>query len=198
MWRQASKREVVVPDSDFKALLNLIPDPCFTDLVVVTWETGCRPQESLRVESRHVDVSNQRWVFSQSERQDGHSEGCLPDGSGVGNYDATGLAIPGGAPLSGIIFGAGLNRANFSFTNLRSAVFETPSTKLVDRGAIQRHDRMVFNHHRRLLVVVVYQSTTEPSSGSYRGRYSLGSPTSFISLSSSITIPRPGPFGIGR
>jgi hypothetical protein len=28
------------------------------DLMIVTWETGCRPQESLRVEARHVDVAN--------------------------------------------------------------------------------------------------------------------------------------------
>ena len=39
----------------------------FRDLVNVTWETGCRPQESLRVEARHVDLQNQRWVFRKSE-----------------------------------------------------------------------------------------------------------------------------------
>ena len=39
----------------------------FADLVNVTWETGCRPQESLRVEARHVDLQNQRWVFRKSE-----------------------------------------------------------------------------------------------------------------------------------
>ena len=63
----AGKREVVVPDADFESLLNRILDPCFSDLVVVTWETGCRPQESLRVEARHVDVGNRRWVFPQPE-----------------------------------------------------------------------------------------------------------------------------------
>jgi len=35
--------------------------------MTVTWETGCRPQESLRLEARHVDVANQRWVFPKSE-----------------------------------------------------------------------------------------------------------------------------------
>ena len=37
------------------------------DLLIVTWETGCRPQESLRVEARHVDLENQRWWFPVSE-----------------------------------------------------------------------------------------------------------------------------------
>jgi len=36
-------------------------------LLTVTWETGCRPQESLRVEARHVDLAGERWVFPQSE-----------------------------------------------------------------------------------------------------------------------------------
>ena len=41
--------------------------PTFYDLIVTTWETGCRPQESLRLEARHVDLKNQRWVFPKSE-----------------------------------------------------------------------------------------------------------------------------------
>ena len=43
-----------------------------------------------------------------------------------------------------------------------------------------------------------YQSTTEPSSGSNRGTYCLGSPTCAFSLSSSIVIPRPGSVSSGR
>jgi len=37
------------------------------DLMQVTWLTGCRPQESLIVEARHVDVEKQRWVFHSSQ-----------------------------------------------------------------------------------------------------------------------------------
>ncbi len=33
----------------------------------VTCSTGCRPQESLRLEFRHVDLKNQRWVFPRNE-----------------------------------------------------------------------------------------------------------------------------------
>jgi integrase len=70
---RAGKRETVVSDADFEQILALVPDRTFRDLLVVTWETGCRPQESLRVESRHVDLVNQRWVFPESE-----SKGDVP------------------------------------------------------------------------------------------------------------------------
>lgn len=60
-------REVVISVEQYEQVLALIRDPGFRDLVVTTWETGCRPQESLRVEARHVDLTNQRWVFPKSE-----------------------------------------------------------------------------------------------------------------------------------
>ena len=52
---------------EYQRLLSFIPNSPFRDLVVVTWETGCRPQESLRVEARCVDQRNQRWVFPLAE-----------------------------------------------------------------------------------------------------------------------------------
>ena len=61
------KRERVITDDEWKDILSLIPDPSFRDLLLVTWETGCRPQESLIVEARHVDLQNSRWVFPVSE-----------------------------------------------------------------------------------------------------------------------------------
>ncbi len=63
----AESREVCLTDTDFETLLSMIRDSRFRDLVLTTRETGCRPQESLRVESRHVDLANQRWVFPKSE-----------------------------------------------------------------------------------------------------------------------------------
>src|SRR4029079_9951055 len=63
----AERREVLITNDEYALLLNAIRDPGFYDLVVTTWETGCRPQESLRVEARHVDLKNQRWVFPKSE-----------------------------------------------------------------------------------------------------------------------------------
>ena len=61
------RRETVLTQQEFEQLLELAGDQSFRDLLVVTWEMGCRPQEALRVEARHVDLTNQRWVFPQSE-----------------------------------------------------------------------------------------------------------------------------------
>ena len=63
----AEHREVTVPPDEFQQLISAIPDGSFRDLVIITWETGCRPQESLRVEARHVDLERRRWVFPKTE-----------------------------------------------------------------------------------------------------------------------------------
>lgn len=63
----AESREIVISEQQYDEIRSLIRDESFRDLVVTTWETGCRPQESLRVEARHVDLGNQRWVFPRSE-----------------------------------------------------------------------------------------------------------------------------------
>lgn len=60
-------RDTVVTPEEFAKILALCRDESFRDLLIVTWETGCRPQESLRVEARHVDTVNQRWIFPQKE-----------------------------------------------------------------------------------------------------------------------------------
>ena len=63
----AESREGLVSEQEFENLLAQVSDAEFRDLLIVTWETGCRPQESLRVEARHVDLQHRRWVFSKSE-----------------------------------------------------------------------------------------------------------------------------------
>jgi hypothetical protein len=49
---RGGKREVIVSEKEFNELLGLCRDRSFVDLLIVTWETGCRPQESLIVEGR--------------------------------------------------------------------------------------------------------------------------------------------------
>jgi integrase len=66
---KAGKRETVVSEEDFERILSLVPDPAFRDLLIVTYRSGCRPQESLRVEARHVDLANSRWVFPETEEK---------------------------------------------------------------------------------------------------------------------------------
>ncbi len=63
----ADHKEVLITSDEFQTFRSFITDPNFDDLVMITWETGCRPQESLRVEARHVDIINQRWVIPRSE-----------------------------------------------------------------------------------------------------------------------------------
>ncbi len=63
----ADRKETFVTVEEYERLLAAISDASFRDLVVATWETGCRPQESLRVEARHVELRHQRWVFPKSE-----------------------------------------------------------------------------------------------------------------------------------
>jgi integrase len=61
------RRTVVVSPDEFRAILSLCPSPQFRDLLEVTWETGCRPQEALAVEARHVDERHTRWLFTPDE-----------------------------------------------------------------------------------------------------------------------------------
>ena len=64
---EGGKRDVVVSKEEFHEMLALIPCSRFRDLLTVTWETGCRPQESLRFEARHLDANNSRWVMPLAE-----------------------------------------------------------------------------------------------------------------------------------
>ena len=66
---KGGKREVLISQTEYDEILGQSKDRGFRDLLIVTWETGCRPQESLIVEARHVDLVNQRWVFQQSEEK---------------------------------------------------------------------------------------------------------------------------------
>ncbi len=63
----ADRKEVYVPPDEFERLLKFVPDPRFQDLLLTTYHTGCRPQESLRVVATYVDLKNARWVFPQKE-----------------------------------------------------------------------------------------------------------------------------------
>lgn len=62
-----SRREQIVTPDQFDEILAAVPDQAFTDLLRIVWETGCRPQECLRVEGRHVDELQGRWIFPASE-----------------------------------------------------------------------------------------------------------------------------------
>lgn len=60
-------RDIFVAPDEFQNILGFVTDPGFAALLRVTYETGCRPQESLRLEARHVDLEHKRWVFPANE-----------------------------------------------------------------------------------------------------------------------------------
>jgi integrase len=64
---KAGRREHVIAPDRFAAILALVRDEEFRDLLTACWETGCRPQEALAVEARHVDLENGCWVFPTEE-----------------------------------------------------------------------------------------------------------------------------------
>jgi integrase len=64
---RAGKRDAILTSSEFNALLAGVKDQPFSDLLTTVWETGCRPQEVISVQARHVDLANSRWVFPPHE-----------------------------------------------------------------------------------------------------------------------------------
>lgn len=62
------RRDVVIREPEFhKLLAHYQHDDDFRDLLVTAWETGARPQELLRVETRHIELKKSRWVFPKEE-----------------------------------------------------------------------------------------------------------------------------------
>lgn len=63
----AGQREVFIEQSMFDRMIELSSDTQFKDLLSFCWEVGCRPQEVVRLEGRHLDLENNRCVFSETE-----------------------------------------------------------------------------------------------------------------------------------
>lgn len=61
------RREQFLTPEEYAVILEKIKSKRFKDLIQAAWETGARPQELTRVEVRHVDLANARWVFPPAE-----------------------------------------------------------------------------------------------------------------------------------
>ncbi len=64
---KAGRREHVIAPEQYATILATVRDSEFRDLLMTCWETGCRPQEVLSVEARHVDLANGCWEFPVDE-----------------------------------------------------------------------------------------------------------------------------------
>ena len=64
---QSGRRDQCITEREYQEIIEAIPDNEFRELLQVAWECGPRPQELLRVEARHVDLKNGRWLFPKEE-----------------------------------------------------------------------------------------------------------------------------------
>lgn len=64
---EAQTRTAVVAPAEFGAILVKVKDQAFRDLLIVSYDSGCRPQEVKRLEARHVQIDKQRAVLPTPE-----------------------------------------------------------------------------------------------------------------------------------
>jgi integrase len=72
---------VIITPEGYAWIPGQVKNEPFLDLLIVCWETGCRPQEVLAVEARHADLDGGRWVFTPDEAkgEKAHRVVCLTD-----------------------------------------------------------------------------------------------------------------------
>ena len=63
----AERREDTISKEEFEKVLSVIPCEHFRDLLVVCYETGCRPQEIRAAQAQHFNVEQKLWMFKKSE-----------------------------------------------------------------------------------------------------------------------------------
>lgn len=63
---QQGKRERFISPAEYAMLLERYPDS-FGELLRMAWHFGARPQESVRIEARHVDLPNRRVTLPPGE-----------------------------------------------------------------------------------------------------------------------------------
>jgi integrase len=63
---EAQRRERVISQEEYDAILALANDECFRDLLIIAWTTGARPQELIKIEARHLQA-NKTVMFPKGE-----------------------------------------------------------------------------------------------------------------------------------
>jgi len=64
---EQGKREQVISPAEYAIIRGHFSDDAFRDLLEMAWHTGARPQESIKIEARHVDLANRRVVLPPKE-----------------------------------------------------------------------------------------------------------------------------------
>jgi len=68
---EAGSRDLVISPGEYKEILRCVPDRNFSDLLVLLWETGCRPQEATKARPKHVDLKVGSITFPPKEAPKG-------------------------------------------------------------------------------------------------------------------------------
>lgn len=71
---KANTPKKVLTEKDFDTLISLLPDKDpFRDLMIVSYDSFCRPQEIKQLEVRHLQLKQSRAVLSASEAKGGRT-----------------------------------------------------------------------------------------------------------------------------
>jgi len=68
---QAKRRTAVLTAEEFDGILKRVEDIPFRDLLMVSYDSGSRPQEVKRLEARHVQIDKQRAIIRGEEAKGG-------------------------------------------------------------------------------------------------------------------------------
>jgi integrase len=70
---EAKRRTAVVTAAEFDELLKRVHDVPFRDLLIVSYDSGSRPQETKQLEARHLQLDKQRAVIPGEEAKRGRT-----------------------------------------------------------------------------------------------------------------------------
>ncbi len=70
---EAKRRTAIVTAEEFDELLKHVQDVPFRDLLVVSYDSGSRPQETKQLEARHLQLDKQRAVIPGEEAKRGRT-----------------------------------------------------------------------------------------------------------------------------
>jgi integrase/recombinase XerC len=67
----AERREQLISEAEYRRILAFARDECFRDLLIFSWETGARPQETRIVEAHHFNPEQRRIEIPPGEAKGG-------------------------------------------------------------------------------------------------------------------------------
>lgn len=68
---EAKRRTTIITAEEFKEILRHVQDEPFRDLLIVSYDSGSRPQETKQLEARHLQLDKQRAVIPGDEAKRG-------------------------------------------------------------------------------------------------------------------------------